>query len=90
MKLGETRYLGSSDMSKKPSVEHKYHTAKDRLDLSVKHYHLKKKSDREDLIKHLLRGLEASPSSGGSAKSKKGKDSDRTPIKETRLPVVGD
>lgn len=75
---------------KKPSVENKYHPKKDRLEISIKHYRLKKKTDREDLIKHLLRGLEADSSSSTSAKNKKGKERDKSPIKETKLPLVGD
>jgi hypothetical protein len=77
-------------MSKKPSVEHKYHPKKDRFEISIKHYGLKKKSDREGLIKHLLRALEANSSSRTSAKNKQAKEGDKSPIKETRLPVVGD
>jgi hypothetical protein len=68
-------------MSRKPSVEHEYHPKKDRLDISIKHYALKKKSKRERVIQQILAGL-------GSKKLSKGKD--KSPLKETRLPEVGD
>jgi hypothetical protein len=45
-------------MSKEPSVEHEYHANKDRLEITIKHYALKKKFDRENLIRHLLRARE--------------------------------
>jgi hypothetical protein len=48
-------------MSKVPSVDHEYHAKKDRLEITIKHYALKKKSDREDLIKHVLHRLEKGP-----------------------------
>ena len=45
-------------MSKEPRVRHQYHAKKDRLEITIKHYALKRKADREDLIKHLLHRLE--------------------------------
>jgi hypothetical protein len=44
-------------MSKKPSVQQEYDAKKDRLDITIKHYSLKKKSERKDLMKHLLQSL---------------------------------
>ena len=80
-------------MSKKPSVDHDYHAKKDRLDISIKHYALEKKSDREDLIKHILRRLEKSPALAKAtvkkAKKKPGK-LPKSPIKRSRLVEVGD
>jgi hypothetical protein len=78
-------------MSKKPSVQQEYHAKKDRLDVVVKHYSLKKKSERKDLLKHLLRWLEGSP---GLAKANRKKAKrDKLPkgsMKQTKLPLVGD
>ena len=80
-------------MSKKPSVDHDYHAKKDRLEITIKHYALEKKSDREDLIKHLLRRLEKSPALAKAtvkkAKAKKDK-LPKSPIKGSRLVQVGD
>jgi hypothetical protein len=80
-------------MSKKPSLDHDYHPRKDRLEITIKHYALKKKSDREDLIKHLLRRLEKSPALAKAtvkkAKTRKGK-LPKSPIKASRLVQVGD
>jgi hypothetical protein len=45
-------------MSKEPLVHHDYHAKKDRLEITIKHYGLNKKSEREQLIKHLMHGLE--------------------------------
>lgn len=87
MKLGETREFGHvKEAVRRAQISYQEGSVgRFRQALS-----LEEKSDREDLIKHLLRGLEASSSSGRSAKAKKGKGSDTTPIKETKLPVVGD
>ena len=78
-------------MSKKPSVQNEYHAKKDRLGITIKHYSLKKKSDRKDLMKNLLRWLEGSPglAKATEKKAKKGK-LPKTPWKETKLPPVGD
>ena len=81
-------------MAKTPSVDHDYHPKKDRLEITIKHYALKKKSDREDLIKHLLRRLAKSPALAKAdvkkarQKAKRGK-LPKSP-KGTRLVEVGD
>ena len=80
-------------MSKKPSVDHDYHAKKDRLEISIKHYALEKKSDREDLIKHILHRLEKSPAlAKATVKKPKGKRGKlpKSPIKGSRLVEVGD
>jgi hypothetical protein len=71
-------------MSKKPSVQHEYDRKKDRLEITIKHYSLKKKSERKDLIKYLLQRLE-----GGAGLAKQGKRP-KNPWKETKIPEVGD
>ena len=78
-------------MSKKPSVQNDYHAKKDRLEITIKHYSLKKKSERKDLMKHLLQWLEGSPglARANEKKAKNGK-LPKTPWKETKLPVGGD
>jgi hypothetical protein len=50
--------------------------------ISIKHYSLKKKSERKDLMKHLLQWLEESPASQKQTK--------RRPSEERKLPIVGD
>ena len=74
-------------MSKEPSVQYEYHAKRDRLEIIIKHYSLKKKSEREDLMKHLLQRLE-----GGADFAKKGNRGKplKNPWKETRIPEVGD
>ena len=80
-------------MSKKPSLDHDYHPKNDRLEITIKHYALKKKSDRTDLIKHVLHRLEQSPALAKAtmkkAKKKPGK-LPKSPIKASRLVQVGD
>lgn len=80
-------------MSKKPSVDHDYHPKKDRLEITIKHYALKKKSDREDLIKHILRRLEKGPALAKATikKARAKRDSlPKSPVKASRIPQVGD
>jgi hypothetical protein len=69
-------------MSKKPSVEHKYHPKKDRFDISIEHYSLGKKSEREQIILKILRvlGLNASPSNADAKKTKTKKQSNQKPL----------
>src|SRR4029077_5627574 len=51
----------------------------------------KKKSERKDLMKHLLRWLEGSPGLARANQKKAKKDKlPKTPWKETKLPVGGD
>ncbi|QPF88820.1 hypothetical protein [Bradyrhizobium commune] len=81
-------------MSKKPSVDHDYHPKKDRLEITIKHYALKKKSDRESLIKHILGRLEKAPALAKATvkKAKKAKRGSlpKSPIKASKLVEVGD
>lgn len=80
-------------MSKEPSVEHKYHSKKDRLEITIKHYALGKKSDREKIILKLLQAVERSPalSIANAKKSKSDKAKlPKSPTKESKLPVAGD
>jgi len=61
------------------------------LGITIKHYSLKKKSDRKDLMKNLLRWLEGSPGLAKSTEKKAKRDKlPRNPWKETKLPVGGD
>jgi hypothetical protein len=78
-------------MSKKPSVQRDYHAKKDRLEISIKHYSLKKKSARKDLMKHLLQWLEGSPVLANANEKKAKRDKlPKDPWKETKLPIAGD
>lgn len=78
-------------MSKEPSVDHDYHAKKDRLEITIKHYALKKKSDRDVLIKHILRRLERNPAlaKATAKKAKRGKPP-KSPARGARLAEVGD
>ena len=71
-------------MSKKPSVEHKYSPKKDRFEIKLKHFSLKKKWLRSELVDSLLAMLDKK-----SRHHKRGKHVD-DPIKSTRLEEVGD
>jgi hypothetical protein len=80
-------------MSKVPSVEHKYHSKHDRLEITIKHYALGKKASREKIIMKLLKGLEQSPApSIANAKASKKKKSKlpKNPRKESKLQQIGD
>ena len=78
-------------MSKEPSVSHKYHAKKDRLDITIKHYVLKKRADRENLIKHVLHSLEKGPAlAKANAKNAKKQKLPKNPTKESKLVQVGD
>jgi hypothetical protein len=68
-------------MSKKPSVEHEYHAKKDRLEITIKHSLLKKKSERKDLMRYILHKLHGDADGGKRAKD---------PYKQTKIPEVGD
>jgi len=69
-------------MSKKPSVQHEYDKKKDRPEITINHYSLKKKSERKDhLMRHLLQRLD-----GGAKQGKRPKN----PWKETKIPEIGD
>jgi hypothetical protein len=78
-------------MPKQPSLRNEYHAKKDRLEITIKHYALKKKSDRKDLLKHLQRWLEGSPGIGraNEKKAKRG-EAPKSPWKERKLPIGGD
>lgn len=78
-------------MSKEPSVRHKYHAKKDRLEITIKHYALKKSADRDDLIKHLLHRLEKRPAlAKANAKKAKQQKLPKNPTKESKLVQIGD
>ena len=77
-------------MSKKPSVEHEYHSKKDRLEITVKHYALGKKTDREKIIVKLLKDLERSPAVAvANAKASRKKKS-KLPKNPTKKQIDGD
>jgi hypothetical protein len=78
-------------MSKEPSVRHKYHAKKDRLDITIKHYALKQKADRESLIKHILHSLEKRPAlAKATGKNAEKQKLPKNPTKESKLVQVGD
>jgi hypothetical protein len=78
-------------MSKRPSVENEYHAKKDRLEITIKHYSLKKKSERKDLTKRILHWLDGSPGlARANQKKVKGDKLPRNPWKETKIPIRGD
>jgi hypothetical protein len=69
-------------MSKKPSVKSDYHAKKDRLKITIKRPGLKKK-ERKHLVKRLEQDLKE------DADKDKGKRP-KEPIKQTKIPEVGD
>jgi hypothetical protein len=78
-------------MSKKPSVEHEYHAKKDRLEITIKHYSLEKKSERKDIVKHLLHRLDGSAGlAEANEKKVKGDKVPKSPWKQTKIPIGGD
>jgi hypothetical protein len=78
-------------MSKKPSVQYEYHAKKDRLEITIKHYSLKKKLERKDLMEHLLQRLEGGAGLAKAAEKKANRGKlPKTPWKETKLPPMGD
>ena len=69
-------------MSKEPTVRHKYHAKKDRLEITIKHYALHKRADRDDLIKHVLHHLEKGPAlAKANAKKAKKQNLPKNPTK---------
>jgi len=78
-------------MLKKPSVRNESHAKKDRLEITIKRYSLKKKLERKDLMKHVLQWLDGSPglARANEKKAKKGK-LPKNPWKERKLPIGGD
>ncbi|MBR1086600.1 hypothetical protein JQ621_03835 [Bradyrhizobium manausense] len=82
-------------MSKKPSLDHDYRPKKDRLEITIKHYALEKKSDRDKLIKHILSRLEKAPALA-KAKTKKARQKaksgklPKSPMRGSRPAEVGD
>jgi hypothetical protein len=71
-------------VSKKSSVEHAYNPKKDRFEIKLKHFSLKKKWLRSELVDSLLAILHKK-----SKHHKRGRHVD-DPIKNTRLEEVGD
>jgi hypothetical protein len=73
-------------MSKKPSVKSDYHAKKDRLEITIKHSGLKKKSERKELVKQIEQNLKRGADDGGKARGRRPEN----PYKQTRIPEVGD
>jgi hypothetical protein len=71
-------------MSKKPAIKHDYNPDKDRFEITLKRYSLKKKWLRTELIDSLLAMLDKK-----STRHKRGRHV-KDPIKNTRLEEVGD
>jgi hypothetical protein len=78
-------------MSKEPSIRHDYDAKKDRLEITIKHYGLDKKSDRAHLVKHLMHALEKGKGlARANAKPAKDKKRPKQPMKDSKLIQVGD
>ena len=71
-------------MSKKPTVKHEYNRGKDRFKIRLKHFSLKKKWLRTELLDTLLGTLDK------KSVRKKGGRHVKDPIKNTRIEEVGD
>ena len=72
-------------MSKKPDVKLDYDHKKDRFEITLKRFSLKKKRRRKELVKSLLGMIDTK-----SARPKRGRHGHGDPIKNTRLEEVGD
>jgi hypothetical protein len=70
-------------MSKKSAVEHSYNRKKDRFDIRLKRFSLKKKRRRSKLLDNLLAALDER--SRGRKRKHLG-----DPIKQPRIEEVGD
>jgi hypothetical protein len=82
-------------MSKKPKIEHEYHTGKDKLTIIIHRYSLKSKKTRDDIMKKLMANLESKPDRLIAAAKKKSKKESsgkkrRGQQKTSRLIEVGD
>lgn len=66
----------------KPTIEHEYHPKKDRFEITLRHFDLKKKRLRHEVIDALTVTLK-------SAHHKKGRHV-KDPIPKNRLEEVGD
>jgi hypothetical protein len=71
-------------VSKKPSVEHKYNPKKDRFEIKLKHFSMKKKRLRSELVDSVVAMLHKK-----SKGHERGQHVD-DPIKNTRIEEVGD
>ena len=69
-------------MSTKPVVQHSYNRKKDRFDIRLKRFSLKKKWLRSEVVENLLSMLDK--------KSIRRKRQTKDPIKDTRIEEVGD
>jgi hypothetical protein len=71
-------------VSKKPAIEHEYNRKKDRFEITLKRFSLKKKWLRTELMDSLMSALDKK-----SVRHKRGLHA-KDPIKNTRLEEVGD
>jgi hypothetical protein len=71
-------------MSKKPAVKHGYNRKKDRFEITLKRFSLKKKRSRTHLIDTVLGALDKK-----SMRHKSGRHV-KDPLKNTRIEEVGD
>jgi hypothetical protein len=71
-------------VSKKPAIEHEYNRKKDRFDITLKRFSLKKKWLRTELLDSLVAALDKK-----SVRHKRGRGV-KDPIRETRIEEVGD
>jgi hypothetical protein len=71
-------------VSKKPAIKHEYDRKKDRFEITLKRFSLKKKWLRSELVDALMRALDRK-----SVRHKRGRHV-KDPIKNTRLEEVGD
>jgi hypothetical protein len=71
-------------MSKEPAIRHDYDRKKDRFEITLKHFDLKKKWLRREVVDTILATLDKK-----SVRKKRG-NRVKDPIKKTRLEEVGD
>ena len=80
-------------MSKKPKIDHEYHTGKDKLKITVKGYALSKKN-RNELLKRFIADVERKPDWLTAVAKKTAKNKDGKKLrgyqKTSKLVEVGD
>jgi len=80
-------------MPKKPKIDHEYHAGKDKFDISIRGYSLRKEA-RDAIMKKLMAAVERSPDrliADAKKKSKKGPGKKlRGQQKASKLIEIGD
>ena len=80
-------------MSKKPKIKHEYHRGKDKMEITIRGYSLRKIT-REEIIENLIKLIERIPdrlvANARKSKGKAGKKAVRGQQKVSKLVKIGD